>query len=100
MYGFMRLVSLIFVVIALMLMGGDLVSSLEIGGVITVRSVAVVWDLFQKGGAEAFLAWSGTKLPSFLVAVIAWLLSVWSWAIPGLIGVGLAFLFGRHHEEA
>ena len=100
MFVFMRLISLILVVTALMLMGADLVTSLEKGGHITVRSLAVVWDLFEKGGAEAFKAWSVAHLPGFLANTASWLLGLWSWAVTGLIGVILAFIFGRHNEHA
>ena len=66
----------------------------------TVRSLAVVWDLFEKGGAEAFKAWSVAHLPGFLANTASWLLGLWSWAVTGLIGVILAFIFGRHNEHA
>ena len=55
MFVLMRFISLILVVAALMLMGADLVTSLEKGGHITARSLAIVWDLFEKGGAEGFV---------------------------------------------
>ena len=98
MFVLMRFISLILVVAALMLMGADLVTSLEKGGHITARSLAIVWDLFEKGGAEGFKAWSSAVLPGFLANAIAWLLGLWSWAVIGVIGVILAFIFGRHHE--
>ncbi len=100
MFVFMRLISLVLVVTALMLMGADLVTSLEKGGHITVRSLAVVWDIFQKGGAEGFKAWSSAHLPGFLASAVAWTLGLWSWAVTGVIGVILAFIFGRKHEHA
>jgi hypothetical protein len=100
MFVFMRLISLILVVAALMLMGADLVTSLEKGGHITARSLAVVWDLFEKGGAEGFEAWASIHLPGFLAIAVAWCLGLWSWAVTGVIGVILAFIFGRKHEAA
>ena len=96
----MRLISLILVVVALMLMGGDVVTSLEKGGHISVRSLAEVWDLFDKGGTDAFKAWNAVHLPGFLANAVAWLLGVWSWLVVGLIGIVLAFLFGQKHEAA
>lgn len=96
---FMRIVSLILVVIALMLMGADLVTSLERGGHIAVRSIATVWDLFDQGGPDAFKLWASGQLPSFIANAIGWLLGLWSWAVVGGLGVILAFIFGRKHEE-
>ncbi len=100
MFVVMRLISLILVVVALMLMGGDIVTSLEKGGHISVRSLAEVWDLFDKGGVEVFKAWNAAHLPGFLATAIAWLLGVWSWLVVGLIGIVLAFLFGQKQEAA
>jgi len=100
MFVLMRLISLILVVIALMLMGGDVVTSLEKGGHISVRSLAEVWELFDKGGVEIFKAWNAAHLPGFLAGAIAWLLGVWSWLVVGLVGIVLAFLFGQKHETA
>ena len=53
----MRLISLILIVIALMLLGADAVTSLEKGGYITVRSLGTVWSLLDKGGLDAFKSW-------------------------------------------
>ena len=100
MFVVMRLISLILVVVALMLMGGDVVTSLEKGGHISVRSLAEVWELFDKGGVAAFKAWNAVHMPGFLAGAIAWLLGVWSWLVVGLIGIVLAFLFGQKHETA
>ena len=45
----MRLVSLILIVIALMLLGADAVTSLEKGGELTVRSLDMVWLIGEPG---------------------------------------------------
>jgi hypothetical protein len=99
MYVFMRLVSLILVVIALMLLGADAVTSLEHHGQIAVRSVQNVWGMFDPAGLMAFRGWM-TSLPSFLAGGFASVLAIPGWAITGVIGVILAFVFGRHHHEA
>jgi len=95
----MGLVSLVLVVIALMLLGADLVTSLEMRGSIVVRTVASIWDLFDKGGPDAFRLWASNQLPDFLSVAVNWMLGLYSWAVPGIIGVALAFIFGRKHEE-
>jgi hypothetical protein len=98
---FMRLLSLILVVAALMLLGADAVTSLEKGGEITVRSLDQVWALFDKAGPIAFKAWLGHTLPSPVPSWIGAVLALPGWAVTGVPGVILAFLFGRrvsHHN--
>ncbi len=99
MYAFMRLFSLFLVVIALMLLGADAVTSLEHPGQITVRSFDTVWGLFNTSSLAAFKAWSEHTLPGFLSGAIESVLAIPAWTI-GIIGVVLAFIFGRKHETA
>ena len=102
MLGFMRLLSLVVVVIALMLLGADLVTSLENlekGGPITVRSLAAIWGLLDQGGLDAFRHWASIKLPGFLAAAIDWLLGIYGWFAVGVIGMAMAFFFGRSKHE-
>ncbi len=98
---FMRLISLVLIVFALMLLGADAVSSLERGGEITVRSVGQVWGLFDKPGIAGFKAWTDHTLPGFLAQGVYSMLSVPGWSITGVIGVILAFVFGKKlgHED-
>ena len=104
MLGFMRFLSLVVVVIALMLLGADLVTSLENlakGGHIAVRSLAAIWGLLDQGGLDAFRHWAASRLPGFLAVAIDWLLGVYSWFAVGVIGMAMAFFFGRgRHEDA
>jgi len=102
MLGFMRFLSLVVVVIALMLLGADLVTSLENldkGGHITVRSLATIWGLLDQGSLDAFRHWTSSQLPGFLAATIDWLLGVYSWFAVGVIGMAMAFFFGRSKPE-
>jgi hypothetical protein len=95
MLAVLRLISLILIVVALMLMGADVVTSLEKSGQITVRSIGEIWALIDKGGLNAFNLWVAHTLPAPLPGWIEGLLRVWAWAFTGVIGVFLAFLFGR-----
>ncbi len=102
MLGFMRFLSLVVVVIALMLLGADMVTSLENldkGGHIAVRSIAAIWGLLDQGSLDAFRHWAG-QLPGFLTATIDWLLGVYSWFAVGVIGMAMAFVFGRSRHES
>ena len=100
MFVVLRFISLILIVIALLLLGADIVSSLEKGGQITVRSIEQIWSLLDKSGVIAFKAWAEHTLPSPMPAWIESMLRVWAWAFAGLIGVFLAFLFGRRTADA
>jgi hypothetical protein len=99
MYAFMRLFSLFLVVIALMMLGADAVTSLEHQGQISVRSFEAMWGLFDAGGIQAFKAWMNHALPGFLAGAIESVLAIPAWSI-GVIGVILAFVFARKHEAA
>ncbi len=92
----LRLISLILIVVGLMLLGADAVTSLESfskGGTIVVRSLEEVWGLV--GYVEGFKAWCGYYLPAFLANWVYAMLTVPGWAFTGVIGVVMAFLFGR-----
>ena len=91
----LRLISLILVVSAIMLLGADIVTSLEHGGKIMVRSLDSVIALLDKPGIAAFDAWSTAHLPGFLDHGLKGLLAFWSWAVLGIPGIVLAFAFGR-----
>ena len=95
MFVVMRLVSLLLVVCAIMMMGGDVITSLEKGGEITVRSFNELWALYSKHGAEAFSAWLDRSLPTFLSHGVESGLALPAWAVTGVPGVILAFAFGR-----
>ncbi len=91
---FMRLVSLVLIVVALMLLGADAVTSLERGGEITVRSLGAVWAVIDNNGLTHFKNWVQHYLP-FLAQGIYSSLALPGWAVTGVIGVILAFISGR-----
>ena len=90
----MRLISLILIVSALMLLGADTVTSLERGGEITVRSLGAVWAIIDNDGLIHFKNWVQHYLP-FLAQGVYSSLALPGWAVTGVIGVLLAFIFGR-----
>ena len=95
MYVVLRLISLILIVSALMLLGADAVTTLEKGGEITVRSLNDVLALFDKSGVAGFKATLDHALPAPLPNWIEAVLALPGWGLTGVIGVILAFLFGR-----
>jgi hypothetical protein len=89
----LRLIAVVLVAIALMLLGADLVTTLETGK-FTTRSLANLWTLVDKTEPAAFFAWADHHLPSFLASGLKVLLSLWGWAVPGPLGL-LCLVFGR-----
>jgi hypothetical protein len=90
----MRLVSLILIVAALLLLGADAVTSLERGGELTVRSLGTVWGIVHPASLTDFKDWVQNNAASMAQAVYSFL-ALPGWAATGVLGVILAFLFGR-----
>jgi hypothetical protein len=90
----MRLFSLLLIVTALMLLGADAVTSLEKGGEITVRSLGTVWGLLNQGALDAFKNWMQNHA-AFAAQAVYSALALPGWSITGVLGVILAFIFGR-----
>jgi hypothetical protein len=96
----MRFISLILIAIGLMLLGADVVTSLEKGHVV-VRSLEQVWMSVGSHSLIAFKAWLEHALPPPTPGWIeSFIANVYSWASFGVLGVILAFLVGRRDGEA
>ncbi len=93
---FMRLISLILIVAALLFLGADAVSSLERGGELTVRSLDSVWGTVNAASLLGFKSWVQNHL-AFMAQGVYSSLAMPAWAITGVVGVILAFVFGRRH---
>jgi len=93
---FLRLVSLLLILVALMLLGADAVTSLEKGGDVTVRSLGFIWGLFNPGALDAFKSWVQNHA-AFAAQFVYSALSLPGWSVTGVLGVILAFTFGRKH---
>jgi hypothetical protein len=92
----MRLVSLILIVAALVFLGADAVSSLERGGELTVRSLDSIWGMVNATSLLGFKSWVQNNL-AFMAQGVYSSLAMPAWAITGVVGVILAFVFGRRH---
>jgi hypothetical protein len=95
----LRFVSLVLLLLALTLLGADALTSLEKGGQITVRSIEQVWTILGQSSVYGFKGWLVHSLPSPLPGWIGAVLTLPAWALSGVLGVVLAFLFGRHTPE-
>lgn len=95
----LRFVSLVLLVIALILLGADAITSLAKAGQITVRSLDQIWTYLGPGSIAGFKSWLAHSLPSPMPGWVYSVLALPAWALFGVLGVVLAFLFGRHLPE-
>lgn len=95
MYVALRLVSLLLIAIGLMLLGADLIATLEHGGQVTIRSLDHVWTVIDAGSIDGMKAWLQQRAPQPVTHGIESFLALPGWAVFGVLGVVLAFLFGR-----
>jgi hypothetical protein len=93
----LRLFSLALILAAMLLLSIDMLSSLEAGGQLTVRSLQQVWALAGADSFAQFAGWLKTH-PGFAAAT-ATFLSLPGWGVTGVLGVLIAFLAGRHSEH-
>ena len=90
----MRLIALVMITTALLLLGADALTSLEKGGEITVRSLNLIWSLINAPSLGLFKDWVQHNIP-FLAQTIYSALAMPAWGLIGVIGVLIAFIFGR-----
>jgi hypothetical protein len=100
MHTALRLSSLGLIAITLILLGADLIASLEKGGEITVRSVDQVWAMFSADGPAAFGVWADHHWPPIALHALQTVLTLPGWAVTGVPGVILNFVSGRTHVDA
>ena len=96
---FFSYVGLVLLALGLVLLGGDMMTSLEHPGQITLHSFQMVWAMFDAGSVMAFVAWMNQTLPSIVTNAVLAVLSIPAWAV-GILGVIIAFLSGRNHDAA
>src|SRR6202789_3142045 len=94
----LRFFSLVLIVTALMLLGADVMTSLEKGEV-TVRSLAQFWTTVDKASLDSFKVWLEHTLPAPVPGAVESFLNVYSWGPFGVRGVILAFAFSRHGND-
>ena len=90
----LRFISLILVVTGIVLLGADALTSLDRGGVITVRSSEDLWTMASPTSLAAFKGWLQQSAP-WAAGVVQAVLNVWGWALTGILGVVLNFVSGR-----
>jgi hypothetical protein len=94
-YVAMRLVSLVLICVALMLLGADLISTLENGGAVVIRSLDHVWTAVNSPSIDGLKVWLDHNAPKAVTHGVESFLATPGWAAFGVLGVVIAFLFGR-----
>ena len=97
MYVVFRFISLVLIVIGLMLLGADLISTLEKGGEVVIRSLDHVWSAINKPSIDGMKVWLDHHTPAFVTQGVESFLATPGWAVFGVLGVILAFIFGRRN---
>lgn len=90
----LRLIALLLVTIGLLLLGADLVTTLETGR-FTTRTIGKLWMDLDKAQPQLFFAWLDHHLPGFLASPAKAFFDLWGWAVAGPFGCLLLLLFGR-----
>jgi hypothetical protein len=94
-YVAVRLISLALICVALMLLGADLITTLEHGGAVVIRSLDHVWTAIDRNSIDGMKTWLEHHAPRPVTHGIESFLATPGWAAFGVLGVVLAFLFGR-----
>lgn len=94
-YVAMRVVSLVLICIALMLLAADLISTLERGGAVAIRSLDYVWTSVHSPSIGSMKVWLDHHAPAAMTHGIESFLATPGWAVFGVLGVVIAFVFGR-----
>jgi hypothetical protein len=94
---FLSYVGLIFLALGLLMLGGDMMSSLE-QGQIGWHSFQSIWSMFDAGSVHAFQAWTSRTLPSFVAGAVQTILGLPALSL-GIFGVIIAFFAGHKHDE-
>lgn len=90
---------LILVLVALLLLGADLVASLEASGQLVASRLGTVWAAAAPNELIWFTNWADGHLPGTLANAAEGFLSIYAWLVTGLAGVLLGCLTGPHRHK-
>lgn len=94
-----RALALALIVAALLLLAADIAISLQDHD-LTVRSLGQVWGIIAPASLASFKHWAKDGLPMPAPRWIYAALASWAWGVCGVLGVVIAFVFGRNHHAA
>jgi hypothetical protein len=83
-----RIFGILLLLHALMLLGADEISSIENGGIRTIRSFGHILTLYRADPGPLLMS-----VPSWLAAALGWVLSMPGWGVLAVVGAVLAAIF-------
>lgn len=84
-----RFIALVFLAVALMILGADIVKTLQNDGALAPHSIGELWSLFHQASYDSFIE----SAPGG--AIMTTVLKAPGFAVFGILGLILAFLFRR-----
>jgi len=93
--AFFRLIAVIFIVAGLLVLGYDVISSIQNGQGFKALPLADFWKLIHAGSLDGYRTWVTETIPSPGPSVSESILSFPAFAVYGVIGVLLGLLFQK-----
>ncbi|MCC6917787.1 MAG: hypothetical protein IT548_01210 [Alphaproteobacteria bacterium] len=93
--AFFRLIAIIFIVAGLLVVGFDIISSLQAGQGFKALSLESLWTLIHAGSLEAYKNWVIASVPEPGPGISNAILGFPAFAVFGVIGILLGLLFQR-----
>jgi hypothetical protein len=90
-----RLLSLLLLVVALMLLGADVVTTFELEGSFVTRSLDAVIQLFSGFGMNA---WLEATVPPSVAGILVVFFNLPGWLPTGILGVLFALVSGKSED--
>ena len=92
--------AVVFMIVALMLLGADVIAVLETRGEATLNSLATVWRLLHQQSADSFEGWMQASSPAPIFTAVNAVLSTPAWFVPSLLGITIGYLARRRDAVA
>lgn len=93
--AFFRLIAVIFIVAGLLVVGFDIISSLQLGQGFKTLSFQELWTLIHQASLDGYRAWVVQTIPNPGPSISDTVLGFPAFAVFGVIGVLLGLLFQR-----
>ncbi len=93
--AFFRLIAVIFIVAGLLVLGYDVISSIQAGQGFKALPLADLWGLIHPASLEGYRAWVTQTIPNPGPSISESVLGFPAFAVYGVIGVLLGLLFQK-----
>ena len=90
-----RLIAVIFIVAGLLVVGYDIIGSMQAGQGFRALSLESLWTMINQGSLDGFRAWVTQSVPNPGPGIAGLVLGFPAFAVFGVIGILLGLLFQR-----